>query len=314
MTSISGRSSRRTWDLYKDANLKDRREKVVLNHYAEMFLQDLSHQRYAYDWRLDIGGVEPRAARSYLSYFLSELSVYQWNDGDALFWELFDRIVRELVENGFCVGEVFWEGAEGQQGLNVVQAECRFDVLPGWSLKRRPLTWTQVDISERLGRRRLQQAQLLQISAPKRLITRVNSSLQDLSLIYPEGLVGGFERFLGSQVYDFKFHKRSLDEMGARASAPLGWKGRGLFTERATDSYSLYRELRFIGVWLQFLEVATEAINHALIRAVADSGGFSVRVVGLPSLRDVEAGMAAVRDGTESLDAIRRRLVHPKFA
>lgn len=311
--TISQRYSRATYDIYNDSSLAEIREKFNPNPMSAMFVQDLMNRHYHYEWKLEVSGQEKGAAAAYLAAFLSDISYREIDDAGMVFWELFDRILREYVENGSCFGEVYLADLDDEGDLDV-QTKFRFDIVPGWSVRRRPLGLAQLDGSARGGWRHLQRAQIVQVSAPPHLVSRVNSSLRDLDAIHPEGLVGGFEKFLGLPAYDMKLHQRRLNEMSARATTPVGWSGRELFMDRATNSYRVYRELKFTKVWLQFVRVACEGLNAALARAETDSGGFSVRIDGLPSISDVETAMASVEDGTETLDSINRRIVRPRYS
>ncbi|NYF97881.1 hypothetical protein BJY20_001273 [Janibacter cremeus] len=312
--TISQRYSRTTYDIYGDSSLAEIREKLNSKPMSAMFVQDLMHRHYQYMWKLEVSGQERGAATAYLAAFLSDISYRQIGDAGMMFWELFDRILSEYVESGSCYGEVYLADLDDEGDLDFQTTKCRFDIVPGWSVRRRPIGLVQLDGSARGGWRHLERAQLVQVSAPRHLVSTVNSSLRDLDAIHPEGLVGGFEKFLGLPAYDMKLHQRRLNEMSARATTPVGWSGRGLFMDRATNSYRVYRELRFTKIWLQFVRVAVEGLNAALARAETDSGGFSVRIDGLPSISDVETAMASVEHGSESLDSINRRIVRPRYS
>ncbi|HET9655317.1 MAG TPA: hypothetical protein VFP72_08180 [Kineosporiaceae bacterium] len=76
--------------------------------------------------------------------------------------------------------------------------------------------------------------------------------------------------------YDFTQHRRIMDRRLARATRCLGWDGRGLYLDRATSGYRVYRRLRFRAFQLEVLEVALEALNEVTRRLPDDP--FEIRL------------------------------------
>lgn len=113
--------------------------------------------------------------------------------------------------------------------------------------------------------------------------------------------------------YNFKTHQNSLDEMAARVTKSIGWDGRELFLRRATNSYRTYRQLRFRRTWLTIVSAATETLNCISNHPAVNAGTpLNVRVTGLPTIEDLERHMAAVMNGTESLDDTFYNVLHPR--
>jgi hypothetical protein len=113
--------------------------------------------------------------------------------------------------------------------------------------------------------------------------------------------------------YNFGTHRNSLDEMAAQATKFIGWDGRDGFLGRATNSYRIYRKLRFLHTWLTIVAATMETLNYICNHPEVNAGTpLKIRVTGLPAIEDVERHMAAVIKGTESLDTIFNNVLHPR--
>jgi hypothetical protein len=83
--------------------------------------------------------------------------------------------------------------------------------------------------------------------------------------------------------------------------------------ERATNSYRTYRRLRFLRTWLTIVSATTETLNGICNHPAVNAGTpMNVRITGLPTIDDVERHIAAVVEGTESLDDIFHNVLHPR--
>ena len=84
--------------------------------------------------------------------------------------------------------------------------------------------------------------------------------------------------------------------------------------ERATNSLRVYRELRFASTWLTLVNTALTAVNDACRLSEWPSAPRSVELSGIPTASELEVGMESVINGSESLDNISNRLLHPPRA
>lgn len=98
--------------------------------------------------------------------------------------------------------------------------------------------------------------------------------------------------------YAFTHHAAAEREILARATRPIGWRGRGLFTDEQLEPYRLLRDLRFEGFQAELRDVILRGINEALARAGAELG-FSARVTveGVPGIDEVNRQVARVLEG-----------------
>jgi hypothetical protein len=98
------------------------------------------------------------------------------------------------------------------------------------------------------------------------------------------------------------------------ADAPPGLTcGCHAFLGRAMNSYRIYRQLRFRRTWLTVVSATTETLNRICNHPAVNAGTpLKVRVTGLPTIEHVERHMAAVMNGTMSLDDIFHKVLLPR--
>ena len=311
--TLTTRRSRPIWELTAEADPASH-EGLDRGFYIGMLLDDLGNRHYAYETGLELVSPDQRQAEEFVAAFLIELSQYGREPADHLFWDLVETVCWETVMYRRCTAEVFLAEdlvEDGDESIRPNAAHPRLAVLPGWSLKRTRLRTWQV---EGEGWRSLDRATLLETELKGRVAKSLGRAVRDLSALDRNPLDRQILMSLGSPTYDVATHQRRLHELAGRATSSLGWDGRGLFMERATDSLKLYRELRFLQTWLEIVGSVKTMLVKAIRLAQDDSAPTDIKVTGLPTLTEVEDAMAAVREGTESLDSIRNRLIYPRYA
>jgi len=110
-----------------------------------------------------------------------------------------------------------------------------------------------------------------------------------------------------STTYEPMTHVNASGELIAIATRPIGWNARGLFQDNRLDPYVTWRSLRFLAFKIRLREAVLEGINAAL--AIAGSVmGFenALKLDGVPTLDDVEAGIAGLEEGTASITELLR--------
>ncbi len=307
--SLQPRVSMHHWALSSAPETQSMRTRATPDgSYARMLAEDLDHQQYAYDMGLEYEGVDYRRGNGILSGLLRELSRYgREEDANRLFPDLVSSIARDHLLYGRCVFELF-------QDVDGDTSTPRLGILPGWSLKhRRGATFQAIPKKGKLEWCRLPSTALTEFRLPGRLGKELYRTRRRL-LVLRLHRVGDPAMFAMAQStgYDFDVHRNALDRITARATMSIGWPGRDAFLDRATDSYRTYRRLRFLRTWLSVVSAAIETLNHTCSHpAVASSPALKVRVTGLPTIEEVDRAMAAVVNGTESLDNIFRTVLHP---
>lgn len=306
--SLPARRSASTWVMYNSEALAKYvpRDRRGLN--SHMLIEDLANHPYLYRPALHLESENIRGARNFVSELLSEDSHYRRTDADSAFWDFFQSIVEELYNHGRFTCELF--GGAGEDEGEKQQRLPRLSVVPQWSLRRLGGTLRQRGADPAEPWRSLEGALLIDVRLPRpvardlrrtrRRLAALDRRVDDISLVTR-----------GQRHYDFSLHQRKLDEMSARATAGLGWDGRGLFMKRATDSFRIYRQLHFTLTWLRLVDVALNALDRALVMSAAEDAPRSVTLEGVPTAVEIQRRMRSVVDGSEPLDDIRKRLIHP---
>jgi len=275
---------------------------------AWMLGEDFDNRHYAYEMGLEYDGVDYQRGDHVISGLLRELGRYGREDAARLFPQLVSAVARDHLMYGRCMFELFEDADSDTPGP-------RLGVLPGWSLKHRwGGTFQATPRAGKLEWRRLPTTALIELRLPGRLgkeLYRTRKFLQVLDAHRAgDPAVWATAQSTG---YDFNTHRNSLDEMAARATKSIGWDGRELFLERATNSYRTYRRLQFLRTWLILVSSTTKALNRICSHPEVNARtSMKVRVTGLPTIEHVERHMAAVIDGTESLDDIFNNVLHPR--
>jgi len=276
--------------------------------YTRMLYEDFDHLHYAYKIGFEYDGVDRQRGDDVISSLLRELSHYGREDATSLFLQLVSAVAHDHLMYGKCTFELFEDADSDTPGP-------RLGVLPGWSLKhRRRGSFQAVPRAGKLEWRRLPATALTEFRLPGRLGKELYSTRKRLQIL--DAHRAGDPVMLAkarSTGYDFNTHQNSLDEMAARATKSIGWDGRDLFLRRATNSYRTYRQLRFRRTWLTVVSAATETLNCVINHPAINAGTpLNLGVTGLPTVEDVERHMAAVINGTESLDDIFYNVLHPR--
>jgi len=309
VTPLQPRVSTHHWALSaasETQNLNGRR--ITGSLYAWMLTEDFDHQHYAYEMSLEYDGVDDQRGDDIISGLLRELGHYDHDDATRLFPQLVSAVARDHLMYGRCTFELFEDADSGTPGP-------RLGVLPGWSLKhRRGGTFQAAPRAGKLEWRQLPATALIEFLLPARLgkeLYRTRKHLQVLDAHRPgDPAMLAKAQFTG---YDFDTHRNWLDEMAARTTKSIGWDGRGGFMGRATNSYRIYRQLRFRRTWLTVVSATIETLNRIGNHPGVNSGTpLKVRVIGLPTIDQLERQMAAVVNGTESLDDIFHNVLHPR--
>lgn len=312
MMENAARRSRPRWDLRDD----DEPARGGRGMYVGMLLEDLSNRHYSYRWQLNVEADEQRRAEEFTSSFLSDTGHHRGARLEHQFWDFMELVTYEIVMHGRCVAEMYTAGPEVEtRPFRAPRPGPRIDVLPGWSLKfSRSRVW-QTDATQKRGLRSLSDASLLDFQPDPRLAQGLVGARRSLEKLDTSPLDRRIDMATsGAPGYDLALHQRYIAEVAAKATASIGWSGRGLITDRATDSYRLYRNLRFVKTWLGLVRLTETTLTKALQLTGDQAAPRSVSISGLPTISEVEQGMRLVQSGEESLDSIRHRLVSPRYA
>lgn len=306
--ALEGRRSTPMLELAKDQDVVVRR--TLRGMYAEWFIEDLTKAQFAYHAAaIRFESANQAAACNFLQSLIEDETAYGRYRLDRDIWQLVGSVTRNLYSAGECVAELY-------MGTTVAKSEDaaphpKLALLPDWSLRRRRgRTWQRtadgswIDISH---------ATLITIRLPKAEARAISAARKHLAVVDRHQVLRA--RFLERRVtaYDRSVHERSVNEVSARATSRVGWDGRGLFVDRASDSYRMYRELRFIRLWLTIVDTVLAGLAEACVLSGTPEAPTGIHIDGIPTLAEIDAAIQSVLAGSEPLDDIRYRVLMPRY-
>jgi hypothetical protein len=308
---LNSRISTHHWALSRSHATKDLKAPGTYGgFYSWMLCDDFDHLHYAYKIDLNYEGADHGRGNSVICSLLGELGQYGRENGAELFAQLVTRVARDHLMHGRCLFEIFGDVDDG-----ATTSTPRLGILPGWSLRhQQKRTFQATPKTDGVEWRHLPSASLVEFRLPGRLskeLYRTRARLQAIDERRPgDPDMIAMAKFTG---YSFDIHRNSLDEIAARVTRSIGWDGRNAFLGRATDSYRTYRQLRFRRTWLIIVSATAETLSTICSHpSVNDGTPIKVRVTGLPDINAIENCIAAVMNGTKSLDEIFNTVLHPR--
>lgn len=308
--TLTRRHSKPAWTLYQNPGLTERAQRFTERMNSRMLLEDLGNRHYAYNPTLQFESEDPAAAEEFLCHLLIENSHTGRDRADLLFWDFFEAVEYDLFHVGRCTAELFLEHEGPDQDSETEHP--RLAVLPQWTLKHRRRRVWQLDPTRGIRWRSLQGATLIEIKLGRPQTNDLQRTRRRLAALDQPPVDRTTLLTSGTRAYEFALHQRKLDEMSARATSAIGWDGRGLYMKRATDSLRVYRELRFTRTWLDMVAVALTALDGACRSSGSRYAPRAIKLQGIPTADDLDDAMRAVTQGSESLDAIKSRLLYPR--
>ncbi len=106
----------------------------------------------------------------------------------------------------------------------------------------------------------------------------------------------------GQLPYDLTDHNRQVSRIVARATAPIGWNGRGLFDGDQLEPYLIWRQLQFLAFKIHLRETMLDRLNAAITTAGHHlSFTASIELSGVPTLDNVREREQDLAHGRQSL-------------
>lgn len=305
--TLEGRRSTPVWELAQHQGVAVPR--AVRGMYAEWFMDDITKAQFAYDAAVRLDAADQATAYNFLQSLIADETTYGRYHLDRQILHLVGSVTRNLYEAGECVAELFMGTDEGKSEEPVPHPKLA--LLPNWSLRRRRgRTWQRTADG---SWRDISQATLVTIRLPKAETRAIKAACKHLAII--DRHHGVRTKFVQRPIaaYDMSVHERTVNELSARATSGVGWDGRRLFMDRATDSYRIYRELRFRRLWLTIVDTVLAGLTEACVLSGTPTAPTGIHMDGIPTLADVDAATQAVLAGLDPLDDIRHRVLMPRY-
>jgi hypothetical protein len=101
----------------------------------------------------------------------------------------------------------------------------------------------------------------------------------------------------------------------AATTAPIGWDGRGTFSELVTSPYLAFRRLRFVRFWVEAVQDSVAFLNKLTSNeSLYGSDAFTFSLSGVPAPQDLTAAMHAIRSGSLTVEQAHNTYFFPKYA
>ena len=310
--TVDIRHSTPRWELTRNPDVAERGARQTLSGlYTSWLIDDLTKARFAYEPILRLDATDKKAATDFLHTLIDGETPRGRYRLDRDIWDVINGVARDLFFAGESIAELYTATRDTTtpegDGKN-----SQIAILPSWTLQRRRKRIRQITIDG--DWKDITDATLITIRLPKALARNVRTARTHLAIV--DRHHRDRMRFLERRVdeYDPTVHDRTVNELSARATAGIGWDGRGLFVERATNSYRLHRELQFRILWRHIVDVALEGLAEACRLSNDPAAPTGIHLDGIPTLADLEEASKEVLAGPESLDKIRYRVLMPRYA
>jgi hypothetical protein len=308
---LGNRHSTPLWQLTQTAAVAQLGARHTLaGLYTQWLVDDLTKSRFAYKPTLRLDATDQDAAEGFLVTLIDGETVHGYGHPDRDIWDLIDSVIRDLIMSGESVAELYAAPSDTSTAGDP-KVNAQFALLPGWTLRRKRNQTRQITTSGQW--RDITGALLLTMRLPKTQARDVEVARKHLAVVDLHH--GDRTKFLEGNVegYDLSVHERTINELSARATAGIGWDGRGMFVDRATNSYRLYRDLRFRALWLTVVNTVLTRLTEACRLSEVPAAPTGIHLDGIPTLSDLEAASASVLTGSEPLDDIRYRVLMPRY-
>ena len=276
--------------------------------YTSLLLQDIDTLHHRFDWAVEFDGIDRKTGEGALGNLLSEVNTYGRNAGSQAVPQLISAVARDHMMYGRSVFELYRCQERGEEGP-------RLAVLPGWSLRRRwRATQQALPTDTSVAWATMPSDVLRKFDVTRQLSCDLSRTYRQLAIVDRTRL--GEPELLeraGSSGYDFSAHRRAADEMAARATAAIGWRGRDAFMNRATSGHRTYRDLRFLRTWLTIAFSTLSTLSSTTSSEdVFPKHTFRLALSGVPAIDTVDSKIEALMKGTETLDSIRETVIMPR--
>lgn len=322
------RLSAHPWSLHQADHLARSRSSIVRGgFYTGMLKDDLRTQRYAYEISFVPVGTEWSRASELMFALLNDFNHTGYGrDPAATLCDFVDDLLEESSGGKDLLLELHSlpEKANRSKSHRFGRPEPSEEhngslpalgFIPNWSVRQIRSGLSQVSPaagqpgvtipSSRIHRLRLRSANLGRWKQAVRELGQVDAAkgvLADVDRLSWEG-------YSPSKVVEVQ----SLAV--AATTAPIGWDGRGTFSELITSPYLAFRRLRFVQFWADAVDDAVVFLNQfTSCESLYGSDAFTFSLAGLPAPGDLTDAMREIRSGSLTVGRAHDRYLFPKFA
>lgn len=331
MTSVEGlqpRVSSHPWNLYRSEHLARKRPSDERDgFYVGMLKDDLQKQRYAYEISLvPVGADLPRASELIFALLNDFNHTGYDRDPAAIVCDFVDGLLEESADRKDLLLELHslpdeFNRAKSRRFRRPEEAEKQGGVLPALGLIP---NWSARQIRSGLSQVSPDAGQPPVIIPGSRIHRpRLRSSnLSDWRRVIRELRQVDATKVIGADVDRFSWEGYSFSEVVAvqnlavaATTAPIGWDGRGTFSESVTSPYLAFRRLRFVRFWVEAVEDSVAFLNlFTGSESLYGADAFTFSLAGLPTPVDLSTAMRDIRSGSLTVEQAHNTYFFPKYA
>lgn len=322
------RLSTHPWELHRAEHLARRRSSLEREgFYTGMLKDDLRKQRYAYEISLVPVGADRSRASEVVFALLNDFNHTGYDrDPTAILCDFVDGLLEEsangqglLLELHSLPDEV--NRAKSRRFGRSEPSEGESESLPtlghipNWSVRQIGSDLSQVSSEagrppviipgSRIHRLRLRNPNLSHWTQAVEELRRVDAA---------KVIEAGVEQ-LSWEGYSFSEVVEAQNLAVAATTAPIGWDGRGTFSDSVTSPYLAFRRLRFVRFWAEAVQDSVAFLNQFTTnKSLYGSDAFSFSLTGVPTPQDLTAAMHDIRSGSLTVEQAHNTYFFTKYA
>lgn len=322
------RLSAHPWSLYQAEHLARRRSGSERGgFYTGMLKDDLRKQRYAYEISLVPMGAEWSQASQVIFALLNDFNHTGYDrDPAAILCDFVDGLLEEstggkdmLLELHSLPDEVNRAKSRrfGRPGPSEGQSESMpaLGLIPNWSVRQTGSDLSQV--SPDAGQPQViipgSRIHRLRLRSPN--LSHWTQTVGELRQVDATKVIGTDVDRLSWEGYSFSEVVEAQNLAVAATTAPIGWDGRGTFSELVTSPYLAFRRLRFVRFWVEAVQDSVAFLNQLTSNeSLYGSDAFTFSLSGVPAPQDLTAAMHAIRSGSLTVEQAHNTYFFPKYA
>jgi hypothetical protein len=322
------RLSAHPWSLYQAEHLAPRRSSFERGgFYTGMLKDDLRKQRYAYEISLVPVGAEWSRASEVMFALLNDFNHTGYDrDPAAILCDFVDGLLEESTGGKDLLLELYSlpdkanraksrrfgrpEPSEGQS-----EALPTLGFIPNWSARQSRSDLSQVSPEAGQPPAIIPGSRIHRLRLRNPNLSHWTQAVGELRQVDATKVIGADVDRLSWEGYSFSEVVEAQNLAVAATTAPIGWDGRGTFSELVTSPYLAFRRLRFVRFWVEAVQDSVAFLNQFTSNeSLYGSDAFAFSLSGVPAPQDLTAAMHDIRSGSLTVEQAHNTYFFPKYA
>lgn len=323
------RLSGHPWSLYQAEHLaRDPSRKARDGFYSHMLSDDLRKQRYAYEISFVPEGVDWSRASELLFALLNDFN-HTGHDRDpaALVCDFVDGLLDESSGGKALLLELHSlpnERNRAKASPNARRQEApdtegqslpSLGLIPNWSVKATRSGLSQVAPIVNQRPIAIPGARVHRLRLRRQNRDGWKHAVKELRQVDATKMIDAGVDRLSWEGYSFSEDVAAQNLAVAATTAPIGWDGRGTFSELVTSPYLAFRRLRFVRFWAESVQDSVAFLNQfTSSESLYGSDAFTFSLSGVPAPSDLTSAMHDIRSGSLTVEQAHNTYFFPKYA